>query len=243
MAQVIVDLRSDTVTKPTASMRKAMAEAIVGDDVYEEDPTVKLLEQKAAQMLGKESALFVPTGTMGNTIGVKLHTCQGQEVLADSRAHILDWELGMTAWFSGCQIRPVDTPSGVLTWDSVKGKIRKASSVSASTGLIAIENTHNMAGGIVYPLDTIREICDNAHAQNIPVHMDGARLFNASVASGKPAHEIVQHVDSVMVCLSKGLGAPAGSIIAGSAAVMAEARGLRKRLGGGMRQVTVCDGV
>lgn len=170
---------------------------------------------------------------------VKLHTLQGQEIIADSRCHILDYELGMAAWFSGTQIRAVDTPDGVLTWDAVKGKVRRGSSLFSSTGLVALENTHNMAGGTIYPLSTINDICTNAHALGIPVHMDGARVFNASVASGIPVAEITRNVDSVMFCLSKGLGAPAGSILAGSAAVMAQARTMRKRLGGGMRQVGV----
>jgi len=234
-----IDLRSDTVTKPTLAMRQAMFDAEVGDDVYGEDPTVNRLEARAAEIVGKEAALFIPTGTMGNTIGLKLLTEHGQEIIADSRVHVVDWELSMTAWFSGCQVRTVETPDGILTWDLIRGLIKPVTFNAAPTGAITIENTHNMGGGRVYPQSVIDEICDNAHARNVPVHMDGARVFNAAAASGRSVREIAAKVDTLTFCLSKGLGAPMGSIIAGSRALMDKARLLRKRLGGGMRQAGV----
>jgi threonine aldolase len=235
----MIDLRSDTVTKPSAAMRRAMAEAEVGDDVYGEDPTVNRLERRAAEVVGKEAAIFVPTGTMGNTIALKLLTEHGQEVITDSRAHLLDWELSMLAWFSGCLIRAVPTEGGILTWDAIKAFVKPVGPHWAPTGAIEIENTHNMAGGRVYPQDTIDEICEEAHARGVPVHMDGARLFNASAACGVPVDRIVAKVDTVMFCLSKALGAPVGSMLAGPKALIEKARLLRKRLGGGMRQAGV----
>lgn len=235
----MIDLRSDTVTRPTAKMRQAMAEAEVGDDVYGEDPTVNRLEAKAAGMLGKEAALFVPTGTMGNTIAVKLHTEHGQEVLCDAQSHILDWELAMTAWFSGCLIRSVATTDGILRWNAVKDSLKTGSKNRSGTGLIEIENSHNMAGGTVYPLQVLAELSGNARDAGIRVHMDGARIFNASVAAGIPAREFAMHADTVMFCLSKGLGAPVGSMLVGTAEAIATARHHRKRLGGGMRQAGI----
>jgi threonine aldolase len=235
----MIDLRSDTVTRPTAAMRRAMAEAEVGDDVYGEDPTVNRLEARAAEITGKEAALFVPSGTMGNNIGIKLHTEHGQEVICDSRAHVLNYELAMMSWFSGCVARPIVTEDGVLRWKQVRGEIRPLGPHWAPTGLIEIENTHNMAGGSVYPLEVIREICDGAHSLGLKVHMDGARVFNAAEASGRSVREIVAPVDTVMFCLSKALGAPVGSMLCGTAADMARGRLYRKRLGGGMRQAGV----
>ncbi|MEP6717055.1 MAG: GntG family PLP-dependent aldolase, partial [Terriglobia bacterium] len=221
------------------AMRQAMFDAEVGDDVYREDPTVNRLEERAAEIAGKEAALFVPTGTMGNTIAIKLLTKHGQEVVCDSRAHLLDWELSMTAWFSGCLIRAVPTETGILTWDRISSVVKPLAPHSAATGAIEIENTHNMGGGRVYPQSVIDEICDQAHERGVPVHMDGARVFNASVASGRPVREIVAKVDTVMFCLSKALGAPVGSMLAGPSSLMDEGRLLRKRLGGGMRQAGV----
>ncbi len=235
----MIDLRSDTVTKPTPAMRRAMFEAEVGDDVYGEDPTVNKLETRAAEVIGKEAALFVPTGTMGNTIAIKLLTKHGEEVICDSRAHLLDWELAMLAWFSGCLIRPASAPDGILTWDRIQPVLKAGSAHAARTGAIEIENTHNMAGGRVYPQDVIEDVCDRAHAAGVPVHMDGARIFNASTATGKPVSTIAAKADTVMFCLSKALGAPVGSIVAGPARLIEEGRLLRKRLGGGMRQVGV----
>jgi threonine aldolase len=234
-----IDLRSDTVTRPTPEMRQAMMQAEVGDDVYGEDPTVNLLEQRAAGAVGKESALFVPTGTMGNTIAIKLHTHHGQEVICESRSHLLDYELAMMAWFSGCIARPIPSEDGILTWEQVRGAIRNPGPHWAPTSAISIEDTHNMAGGTVYPLEILREICDGAHERGIKVHMDGARVFNAAAASGVPVRDIVAGADTVMFCLSKGLGAPVGSMLAGTRDDIDRGRLYRKRLGGGMRQAGV----
>lgn len=234
-----IDLRSDTVTKPTPAMRRAMAEAEVGDDVYGEDPTVNRLEQRAAEIAGKEAALFVPTGTMGNTIGIKVNTNHGEEVLCDDRAHILDWELSMTAWFSGCLVRTVPTPDGVLRWRDIEPALRRAGPHNAPTALVHLEHPHNMGGGTLYPLEEIDWICERAHEQGIRVHMDGARLFNAVAASGVSAARIAAKVDTVMFCLSKGLGAPVGSMLAGTVQAIDRGRLYRKRLGGGMRQAGV----
>lgn len=235
----MIDLRSDTVTKPTPAMRRAMMEAEVGDDVYGEDPTVNHLERRAAEITGKEAALFVPTGTMGNTIAVKLLTEHGQEVICDSRSHLLDYELSMVAWFSGCVIRAIQTDDGILSWEQVRQRIRPLSPYSAPTGLIVIENTHNMAGGTLYSMSAIHEICDGARERGVRVHMDGARIFNAASAMGMPVREIAAPAETLMFCLSKGLGAPAGSLLAGPANLIAKGRLYRKRLGGGMRQVGV----
>jgi threonine aldolase len=234
-----IDLRSDTVTRPTSAMRRAMAEAKVGDDVYGEDPTVNRLEQRAAEILGKEAGLFVPTGTMGNVIAIKIHTQHGQEVVCESRAHILDWELSMTAWFAGCLIRPVYVEDGILTWSNIQDALRFRSPHCAPTGLIEIENTHNMAGGTVYPMHVLQEICGNAHAAGIPVHMDGARIFNAACHLNLPVRELAAPADTVMFCLSKGLGAPVGSMLVGPSEAIQRGRLYRKRLGGAMRQVGV----
>jgi threonine aldolase len=232
-----IDLRSDTVTKPTPEMRRAMMLAEVGDDVYGEDPTVNRLEEEAADVAGKQAALFVPTGTMGNTIAVKLLTEHGQEVICDSRAHLLDYEMSMVGWFSGCVIRAIPTTTGIFSWDEVKRLIKPVNPYSAPTGMVSIENTHNMWGGTVYPMETIHEICDGVHEHGLKVHMDGARIFNAAEATGLPVREICAPADTVMFCLSKGLGAPAGSMLAGPANLIAKGRLYRKRLGGGMRQV------
>jgi threonine aldolase len=235
----MIDLRSDTVTRPTPSMRRAMSEAEVGDDVYGEDPTVNRLEETAARVLGKEAALFVPTGTMGNTIAIKLHTEHGQEIICDSRSHILNYELAMMAWFAGCVARPISTNNGLLTWDRIEREIRMLGPHCAPTGLIEIENTHNMAGGVVYPLDQIEDICDRSHNLGLPVHMDGARIFNASAALGIPVDRLAAKADTVMFCLSKALGAPVGSILVGPRRLIDRGRLYRKRLGGGMRQAGV----
>jgi threonine aldolase len=235
----IIDLRSDTVTRPTADMRRAMAEAEVGDDVYGEDPTVNRLEQRAAEIFGKEAALFVPTGSMGNTIAIKINTNHGEEVICDARAHILDWELSMTAWFSGCLVRTVETEDGILTWDAIARKLRTGGPHCAPTTLIEVENTHNMAGGTVYPVETLSEIHSEARKRGLKLHMDGARIFNASAATGIAVDKYSQYADTLMFCLSKGLGAPAGSLVVGTGDAMARGRLYRKRLGGGMRQVGV----
>jgi threonine aldolase len=240
MSPRIIDLRSDTVTKPTAAMRRAMADAEVGDDVYGEDPTVRKLEERVAEMLGKQASLFLPSGTMGNTIGIKLHTRHGEEVVCDHRAHILDWEMSMMAWFSGCLARPVPTEDGVLRWADIEPVVRaRTTGFPAPTAMVNIEHPHNMGGGTLYPIEEIETICDRAHERGLKIHMDGARLFNAVAASGLTAARIVAKTDTVMFCLSKGLGAPVGSMLAGGAATMAEARLYRKRLGGGMRQAGI----
>jgi threonine aldolase len=216
-----------------------MMEAEVGDDVYGEDPTVNRLEQRAAEIAGKEAALFVPTGTMGNTIGVKVHTEHGQEVICDTRAHILDYEMSMVAWFSGCVVRALPTDDGILSWDQIRRAIKPLSPYSAPTGLVTIEHPHNMWGGTLYPMEAIREICDGVHERGLKVHMDGARIFNAAAATGMSVRDIAAPADTVMFCLSKALGAPAGSMLAGPANLIAKGRLYRRRLGGGMRQVGV----
>jgi threonine aldolase len=235
----MIDLRSDTVTKPTPEMRRAMADAEVGDDVYGEDPTVNRLEETAANVLGKEAAVFVPTGTMANTIAIKLHTEHGEEVICDSRSHILNYELGMMAWFAGCVARPIATVDGRLTWEQIEREVRPLGPHWARTGLIEIENTHNMAGGTVYPLAVLNDICDRAHDRGLPVHMDGARIFNASTALEVPVSQLAAKADTVMFCLSKALGAPVGSLLVGPQKLIDKGRLYRKRLGGGMRQAGV----
>lgn len=235
----LIDLRSDTVTRPTPAMRRAMFEAEVGDDVYGEDPTVNRLEQRAAEIFGKPAGLFVPTGTMGNTIGVKVHTEHGQEVICEARAHLLNYELSMLAWFSGCVARPIATGDGILTWRQIRDEIRPLGPHWAPTGLIELENTHNMAGGSVYPPEVFNQICDGAHELGLKVHLDGARVFNAATYLNLPVREVTAKTDTVMFCLSKGLGAPAGSMLVGTKETMDRGRLFRKRLGGGMRQVGV----
>jgi threonine aldolase len=235
----IIDLRSDTVTRPTLEMRAAMAAAEVGDDVYGEDPTVNLLERRAAEIFGREAALFVPTGTMGNQIAIRLHTQPGQEVIAESRAHILDWEMATTAVFSGCLVRAVQAERGILTWKHIEPAIQGRGAFRAATGLIEIENTANMAGGTVTPLPVLEEIWGEAKERGLPTHLDGARIFNAAAALGVDVKTLTKGFDTVMFCLSKGLGAPVGSMLVGSAELMAQARLFRKALGGGMRQAGV----
>ncbi|MDX2032867.1 MAG: GntG family PLP-dependent aldolase [Blastocatellia bacterium] len=237
----LIDLRSDTVTKPTPAMRRAMADAEVGDDVYGEDPTVNRLQEHAAELFGKEAALFVPTGTMGNQICVRLHTRPGTEVVLEERSHIYNYEMGAAAVLSGVTLRPVrGADGGRLDWERVRGAIRhSAPYYVTSTSLVALENSHNMAGGSVLSLRTMAEICDGAHALGLPVHLDGARVFNAAQALGATVAEIAAPFDSVMFCLSKGLGAPAGSMIVGRKEFIREAVSVRKLLGGGMRQVGI----
>ncbi len=235
----VVDLRSDTVTRPTPAMRRAMAEAEVGDDVYSEDPTVNRLELRAAEIFEREAALFFPSGTMGNQAAIRVHTCPGQEVICEARAHILNYEMATMAAFSGCLARPLHAEDGILTWNLIAPHVRGRSTVRASTGLVELENTSNLAGGSVYPPEVADEICARAHELSLPVHLDGARIFNAAEALGKGVAEITRSFDSVMFCLSKGLGAPVGSMLIGNKAFISEARIVRKMLGGGMRQAGV----
>src|SRR5581483_10842194 len=237
--RTVIDLRSDTVTKPSVAMRRAMMEAEVGDDVYGEDPTINELEHRAAEIFAREAAIFVPTGTMGNQIAVKIHTRPGQEIVCEERAHVWNYEMAMIAHFSGCTPRPIAGENGVMTWEQVRRKIAPGTYYIAQTGLVALENTHNMAGGTVMPTEVVNEICEGAHKAGLPVHMDGARIFNAAVALGKPVAEITKNVDSLMFCLSKGLGAPVGSLLVGSRDFITRARIYRKSLGGGMRQAGI----
>jgi len=235
----VVDLRSDTVTRPTAEMRRAMAEAEVGDDVYGEDPTVNRLERRAAQIFGKEAALFVPTGCMGNLIAIKVWTHHGNEVICEERSHVNLYELASMSAIAGCMPRAVRGEDGILTWKQVEAGIRPKIYYDSQTALICLENTVNMWGGTVYPTAQVEEICDHAHAMELKVHLDGARIFNAATALGENVAQMTRKVDSVMFCLSKGLGAPVGSIVAGSKAFIERARIYRKMFGGGMRQAGV----
>ena len=235
----MIDLRSDTVTQPTPAMRHAMVAAEVGDDVYGEDPTVNRLEREAAAIFGREAAIFVPTGTMGNQIAIRLHTEHGQEVICEARSHIFDWEMAMTSAFSGCQARTVAGERGILTWSQIKPAIGAKIYYRAQTGLVCIENTHNMAGGTVTPLPILEEIWAGAREASLPVHLDGARVFNAATALGIGVAELTCGFDTVMFCLSKGLGAPVGSMLVGSREAIDRARIFRKALGGGMRQAGV----
>jgi threonine aldolase len=234
-----IDLRSDTVTRPTAEMRAAMAAAEVGDDVYMEDPTVNRLQERAAEIFGREEAIFVPSGTMGNQIAVRLLTSPGQEVITEERGHIFNYEMAAMAAISGVLARPVAAPDGILSWDLIRPAVRDGVYYRAHTGLITLENTHNMAGGTLYTRNAVEEICLRAHEMGIPVHMDGARIFNASAALGTSVEDLSSPCDSVMFCLSKGLGAPVGSILVGSRKFIERARSVRKMLGGGMRQAGV----
>lgn len=234
-----VDLRSDTVTQPTPEMREAMYRAEVGDDVFGEDPTVNALEERAAETVGKQAAVFVPSGTMGNQVSIAVHTSPGREVVCDSHSHIVMYEMGMLARFSGCLARAIPTDDGRLSWHGIQSTIRSSSDHYRGTGLIALENTHNYAGGRVYSLESLREIGSGARERGIPVHLDGARVFHAAAALGVPVREVVDPVDSVSFCLSKGLGAPVGSLVCGSREFIAEARLARKALGGAMRQAGV----
>lgn len=238
----MIDLRSDTVTKPTPAMRRAMAEAEVGDDVYGEDPTVNRLQERAAEIFEKEAALFVPTGSMGNQIAVKLHTRPGLEVIIEERGHIFNFEMAAMAAVSGTLARPIRSTdgSGILDWSNIEQAIHKGGAYYvAPTGLIALENSHNLAGGSVMTRERMEELCERAHALDIPVHLDGARIFNASVALGETVANLARPADSVMFCLSKGLGAPVGSMLLGPKDFIEEARRWRKLLGGGMRQAGV----
>lgn len=234
-----IDLRSDTVTQPTEEMRQAMARAEVGDDVYGEDPTINRLEELAAEKVGKEAALFVPSGTMGNQISVLTHTQRGDEVIVESEAHIYFYEVAGLAALSSVQVRLVKGVRGVLDPADVAAAIRPANIHFPRSALLCLENTHNRAGGTVTGVQRMRELAEVAHAHGLAVHLDGARIFNAAIALGVDVKELTAPVDSVMFCLSKGLSAPVGSLVAGSKEWISRARKYRKLLGGGMRQAGV----
>jgi threonine aldolase len=231
-----IDLRSDTVTRPTPAMRRAMADAEVGDDVLDGDPTVRRLEARVCELLGKERALFFPTGTMANQSGLWLLATRGTEILLDANAHIIHWEFAGAAALVGCQIRPVAPTGLVMSAADLAAAVRPPSVHAPSASLVCVENTHNGAGGKVTPLAELRAIRDVAQRHGLPVHMDGARLWNAAAATGASLADLAACADTVMVSFSKGLGAPVGAALAGSAAAMADAWSVRKRLGGGMRQ-------
>ena len=231
-----IDLRSDTVTKPTAAMRRAMADAEVGDDVLDGDPTVMRLESRVAELLGMDRAFFFPTGTMANQAAVWLLAGRGTEILLDANAHIIHWEMAGVAALSGAQIRPVTGTGSVMDAASLERAIRRPSPDAPRSSLVCLENTHNGAGGKVTPVEEMRALRDVATRHGLPVHLDGARLWNAAVASGTPIAEFAACADTVMVSFSKGLGAPVGAALAGRTAPMQDAWSVRKRLGGGMRQ-------
>ena len=232
----MIDLRSDTVTRPSQAMRDAMANAVVGDDVLDGDPTVRALEAEVAALLGKEAALYFPSGTMANQTAIWILADAGTEALVDARSHIYDWEGAGAAAFRGVQVRPIVPVGDTLRADDVTRGVRAPSRHAPRATLLCIENTHNGAGGMVTPLPELQAVADAGRAAGLQIHMDGARLWNAHVAAGAPLHELARVADTVMVSFSKGLGAPVGAALAGSAALMASAWGVRKRFGGGMRQ-------
>lgn len=235
----VIDLRSDTVTRPGPGMRKAIAEAVVGDDVFGDDPTVIALEEKVAKLFGMEAALFVPSGTMANQVALASLTQPGDEVIADRQCHIFNYEVAAASALSGLQFNPLDGENGVITTDQIRPHIRSENLHCPVTRLIAVENTHNRAGGHVFPFDEMKRIKALADSRGMKVHLDGARLANAVVASGVSFREYASCADTVNMCFSKGLGAPVGSIVGGSAEVIARARKKRKQLGGGMRQAGI----
>ncbi len=235
----MIDLRSDTVTRPTSGMRKAMAEAVVGDDVFGEDPTVRRLEETVAGLLGMETALFVSSGVMGNQLALRLNTDPGDEVILDVNAHICNYESGAAPVLSGVQFATLQGSRGLLSAEQVRLAVRGGHDWEARSRLVCLENTHNKAGGVIYPMETIREIQAVAKQHDLRLHLDGARIWNASAATGIAESEYARGFDTVSVCLSKGLGAPVGSVLAGSAETMRHARRFRKMLGGGMRQVGI----
>jgi threonine aldolase len=235
----IIDLRSDTVTKPSPAMRRAMAEAEVGDDVYLEDPTVNRLQDRAAEIFGREAGLFVPSGSMGNLACIMAQTQRGQEVICEAAGHVYNYEMASMSALGGVLPRIIPTEEGIMSWQQIAPAIREKAYYRPQTALVALENTHNMAGGTVYPTDVAGEICDRAHEAGLRVHLDGARIFNAAVCLGQTVAEITQKFDSVQFCLSKGLGAPVGSMIVGKRDFVERCRVIRKMLGGGMRQAGV----
>jgi threonine aldolase len=239
MPEAFIDLRSDTVTRPTPGMRAAMHAAELGDDVFREDPTVNRLEERVASLLGKEAALFVPSGTMSNQICVKTHTQPGDELLCEARCHIYNFEAGGPAVLSGVTCRTIEGDYGILDLHQLEDKVRPVNDHLVRTRLVSLENTHNRGGGRVYPLEKIEAISAWAHRNGLLMHLDGARLWNAVVATGITADAWAGHFDSVSVCFSKGLGAPVGSALAGPHDFVTRARRIRKLFGGGMRQAGV----
>jgi threonine aldolase len=239
MPERIIDLRSDTVTKPSAEMRRAMADAEVGDDVFMEDPSVNRLQEKAAELFRREAGLFVPSGSMGNLTCIMAQTQPGQEVICEAAGHIYNYEMAAMSAVAGVLPRVVNTSNGIMTWEQISRAIRPRSYYRPQTALISLENTHNMAGGTVYPTRLAHAICHHAHEIGLKVHLDGARVFNAAVHLGQSVAELTKTFDSVQFCLSKGLGAPVGSMIVGSWAFIERCRSIRKMLGGGMRQAGV----
>ncbi|MGH2826304.1 MAG: threonine aldolase family protein [Actinomycetota bacterium] len=234
-----IDLRSDTVTRPTPEMRRAMAEAEVGDDVFGDDPTVNSLQDYAAELLGKEAGLYVPTGSMGNQVSLGSLARPGDEVVCEAGAHFLHYEGGSASVHLGLMMRPLVGSNGVISADQVSDAIRVGTEHNPHTAVVAMENTHNSAGGRVFPIDEARAVSKVTRERGVALHMDGARIFNAQAATGTPAAEWAACVDTLTFCFSKGLGAPVGSMVVGSTEVIAEAHRLRKRLGGGMRQAGV----
>ncbi|MCX7983342.1 MAG: aminotransferase class I/II-fold pyridoxal phosphate-dependent enzyme [Bacteroidetes bacterium] len=234
-----IDLRSDTVTKPSPEMRAAMAEAEVGDDVYGEDPTVNMLQETVASLLGKEDALFTPSGLMANQIAIKAQTNPGDEVIVEAQSHIYNYETAAAAVLSNVLLRPIEGRYGIVTSQQVKSALRLPVYYNPKTTLICLENTHNKAGGTVFPLDVLKDIYSIAQKHDIRVHMDGARLWNASVATGISVKEYARYADTITVCFSKGLGAPIGSALVGTKEIIEKARIYRKMFGGGMRQVGI----
>lgn len=234
-----IDLRSDTVTRPSAAMRRAMAESEVGDDVFLDDPTVNRLQDRAAAVFGREAALFVPSGSMGNLASVMAHTRPGQEVICHTNAHLYSYEMGGLSAVAGVLPRILNGEDGLLSWDAIAPAIRPKVYYRQQTALVCLENTVNMTGGRVYPTRVVHDICDRAHEAGIPVHLDGARVFNAATYLKEDVAEMTKTLDSVQFCLSKGLGAPVGSMIVGSREFIERCRPIRKMLGGGMRQAGV----
>ena len=234
---MMIDLRSDTVTKPTEAMRQAMARADVGDDVYGEDPTVNRLQDMVATMFGKKAALFVPSGTMANQLAIRLHTQPGQEVIVESKSHIVRYEQGAAGALAGVQLHWIAGVRGLISAEQVEAAVRPKEPHTIQTALVCLENTHNSGGGTIYPLATIERIRAVANTHGIPMHLDGARLFNAIVATTLPPGSYAQHFETLSVCLSKGLGAPAGSLLMmNDLTLLDKARRLRRMYGGAMRQ-------
>lgn len=236
---MLIDLFSDTATKPTPGMRQAMFEAVVGDEQRGEDPTVLALEERVAKLLGKERALFLPSATMANQIAIKVHTQPGDEVITEATSHVANFEAGGPGLISGVLLRTIRGKRGLFSGDDVKAAVRKGDAHTAPTVLLCVENTHNMGGGTVWPLDLLHEVCSVARSFGLALHLDGARLLNAAVALGVPAHVLAEPFDTVTFCLSKGLGCPVGGLLAGDAETIARARRYKQALGGAMRQAGV----